>query len=61
MTRPVMVYESKCWTIDRNVEQRMSVTKIRQLSEMFRKGKVKNEYIRNNIRIASIINLTKVN
>ena len=43
-----MMYGTECWAVDRKIEQRMSVTKMRMLkwiSGVTIKDKIRNEYI----------------
>lgn len=57
--RSEMMYRIKCWVVGRKVEQRMSIIKmkiLRWMNGVTRENKLRNEYIRGNIVIASIVN-----
>ena len=50
--------ERKCWAVGRKIEQRMSVAEMRMLrwmSGVTREGKIRNEFIRGSIGVASIV------
>jgi len=57
--RPAMMYRPECWTIDKKIEQRMSVAEMRILRSMdgvTREDKIRNEYIRSSLGVVSIVN-----
>jgi hypothetical protein len=64
VVRTAMMYGTKCWVVNRKTEQRMSVEKMRMLrwmSGVTRDGKMRNEYIRGSIGVASIVDRMRKN
>jgi len=52
IVRPAMLYHSECWTLNKKIEQRMSVVKMRMLrwmSGLIREDRIRNEYIRGSV------------
>jgi len=61
--RPAMMYGSECWTINRNIEQRIGVVEMRMLrwtNEVTTKHKISNDYIKGSIGVASIVDKMRV-
>ena len=57
VVRPVMLYGSECWAVDKKIEQRMSVAEMRMLrwmSGVTREDRIRNEYLRGSIGVAPI-------
>lgn len=53
-----MLYGSKCWPVDKKIEQRLSAAKTRMLRWMnviTRKDKIRNECVKGSIGVASIV------
>ena len=64
VVRPAMMYGTECWAVDRKIEQRMSVAEMRMLwwmSGVTREDKIRNEYIRGSIGVASIVDKMREN
>ena len=64
VVRPAMMYGTECWAVDRKIEQRMSVAEMRMLrwmSAVTREHKIRNEYIRGSIGVASIVDKLREN
>ena len=62
--RPAMMYGIECWAVDREIELRMSVSEMRMLiwmSGVTREDRIRNEYIRGNIGVASIVDKLREN
>jgi len=54
----------QCWAMNKKIEQRMSVVEMRMLrwmSVVTREDRIKNEYIRGGIGLASIMNKMREN
>ena len=64
MVRLAMMYGTECWAVGRKIEQRMSVAEMRMLrwmSGFTREDKIRNEYIRSSIWVASIVDKMREN
>ncbi|KAL4104536.1 hypothetical protein QTP88_019831 [Uroleucon formosanum] len=65
VARPTMVYGSECWAAGRRIEwQSMSGTEMRMLrwmSGVTREDRIKNEYVRGSIGVASIVDKMREN
>ena len=64
VVRPAMMYGTECWAVGRKIEQRMSVAEMRMLrwmSGVTREDKIRNEYIRGSIGVASIVDKMREN
>jgi len=62
--RPTILYSLECWAVDKQIEQRMSVVKMKMLkwiNGMTRKDRIKNEYNRGSIRVALIMGKAREN
>jgi hypothetical protein len=54
-----MLYGSKCWAVDRRIEQSMSIMEMRMfrwMSEVTRENIIRNEHVRGSIGVASMVN-----
>jgi hypothetical protein len=61
---PTMLYSSECWVVDRRIELSMNVTEMKMLrwmSGVTRKNRIKNEYVRGIIGVASIVDKMREN
>jgi len=53
-----MLYGSECWMVDKTINQRMSVAEVIMLRWMIRvtrEDRIRNEYVRGNIGVVSIV------
>lgn len=58
VVRSAMVYGSECWAVDKTIEQRIGIAKMSMLkwiNGVISEDKIKNEYKRGSIGVASII------
>jgi hypothetical protein len=56
-----MLYGSECWAVDRRIEQSMNVPEIRWMSGVAREDRIRNEYVRVSIGVASIVDKMRKN
>jgi nonsense-mediated mRNA decay protein 3 len=57
-----MLYGSKCWTINRRIEQSVAeIRMLRWMSGVSREDRIKNEYVRGSIGVASILDKMRDN
>ena len=64
VVRPAMLYGSECWAVDKKTEQRLSVAEMRMLrwmSGVTREDRIRNEYIRGSLGVASIVGKLREN
>lgn len=59
LMRPAIMYETHFWVVDRKKEPRMGLSEIRILRWMSGKDNIENEYIKNIIGVASIVEKVK--
>jgi len=63
--RPTMMYSLKCWVVKRRIEQRsMSVAEMkmfRRMSGATREERIKNEYVKDSLGVASIVDKMREN
>jgi len=62
--RPTLLYGSKCWAVDKKIEQRISVTEMRMLRWMngvTREDRIRNKYVRGSIGVVSIVDRMREN
>jgi hypothetical protein len=62
--RPTILNGSRCWAVDRKIEQSMSVAKMRLLrwmSGVTRQVRISNEYVRGSIGVALIVDKMREN
>jgi hypothetical protein len=64
VVRSTMLNDSECWAVDSRIEQSMSVVEMRMprwLSGVITEDRIRNEYVRGSIGVATIVDKMREN